>query len=103
VLQKRFQLKNQTLILKVAQEKAKWEHRVSEQSKAIKLYYNFLDSLNKLESKFKGKEIKRPLHWGGYCVAPTSIEFWQGRPSRLHDRLVYEIDGKIWNKKRLAP
>ena len=76
---------------------------VSEQSKAIKLDYNFMDSLNKLESKFKGKEIKRPLHWGGYCVVPTSVEFWQGRPSRLHDRLVYELDGKIWNKKRLAP
>jgi pyridoxamine 5'-phosphate oxidase len=76
---------------------------VSEQSKAIKLDYNFMDSLNKLESKFKGKEIKRPLHWGGYCLVPTSVEFWQGRPSRLHDRLVYEFDGKIWNKKRLAP
>ena len=76
---------------------------VSEQSKAIKLYYNFSDSLNKLESKFKEKEIKRPLHWGGYCIVPTSVEFWQGRPSRLHDRLVYELDGEIWNKKRLAP
>ena len=76
---------------------------VSEQSKAIKLYYNFSDSLNKLESKFKGKEIERPLHWGGYCVVPTIVEFWQGRPSRLHDRLVYELDGEIWNKKRLAP
>ena len=76
---------------------------VSEQSKVIKLYYNFMDSLNKLESKFKGKEIERPLHWGGYCVVPISVEFWQGRPSRLHDRLVYELDGKIWNKKRLAP
>ena len=76
---------------------------VSEQSKAIKLYYNFSDSLNKLESKFKGKEIERPLHWGGYCIVPASVEFWQGRPSRLHDRLVYELDGEIWNKKRLAP
>ena len=76
---------------------------VSEQSKAIKLDYNFSDSLNKLESKFKGKEIERPLHWGGYCLVPTSVEFWQGRPSRLHDRLVYELDGEIWNKKRLAP
>ena len=76
---------------------------VSEQSKAIKLYDNFLDSLSKLESKFKGKEIERPLHWGGYCIVPTRVEFWQGRPSRLHDRLVYELDEKIWNKKRLAP
>ena len=76
---------------------------VSEQSKVINLYYNFMDRLNKLESQFKGKEIERPLYWGGYCIVPTRIEFWQGRPSRLHDRLVYELDGKIWHKKRLAP
>ena len=76
---------------------------VSEQSKPINLDYNFMDSLSKLGSEFKGKEIACPLHWGGYCVVPTKVEFWQGRPSRLHDRLVYELDGKIWNKKRLAP
>lgn len=76
---------------------------VSEQSKAINLYYSFVDTLNKLESTFKGKEVERPLHWGGYCISPNKIEFWQGRPSRLHDRLVYEkIDGN-WNTKRLAP
>lgn len=76
---------------------------VSEQGKEIDLSYDFTNSLNKLESKFKGKEIERPLHWGGYCIAPTSVEFWQGRPARLHDRLLYELDGKIWHTKRLAP
>jgi pyridoxamine 5'-phosphate oxidase len=76
---------------------------VSEQSKAINLYYSFMDTLNKLESTFKGKEVKRPLHWGGYCISPTRVEFWQGRPSRLHDRLVYEYNESAWNKKRLAP
>ena len=54
-------------------------------------------------SNFKGKEVERPLYWGGYCIMPNSIEFWQGRPSRLHDRLLYEFDGESWNKKRLAP
>ena len=76
---------------------------VSEQSKVINLYYSFMETLNKLESTFKGKEVERPLHWGGYCILPNKVEFWQGRPSRLHDRLVYEIDGNKWNKKRLAP
>tara|TARA_B100000768_G_scaffold178987_1_gene195762 strand:- start:573 stop:1208 length:636 start_codon:yes stop_codon:yes gene_type:complete len=76
---------------------------LSDQSKVIELDYNFMDTLNSLERKFKGKKVERPLHWGGYCICPIRIEFWQGRPSRLHDRLVYEIDGKKWNKKRLAP
>ena len=76
---------------------------LSHQSTSIGLYYDFMDNLNKLESTFKGKNIDRPLHWGGYCVIPTKIEFWQGRPSRLHDRLLYEFDKNIWNKERLAP
>ena len=76
---------------------------LSHQSSSIGLYYNFMDTLNKLESTFKGKDVERPLHWGGYCIIPSKIEFWQGRPSRLHDRLLYEFDENIWNKKRLAP
>ena len=76
---------------------------LSHQSTSIGLYYDFMDTLNKLESTFKGKDIERPLHWGGYCIIPSKIEFWQGRPSRLHDRLLYEFDENIWNKKRLAP
>jgi pyridoxamine 5'-phosphate oxidase len=76
---------------------------LSDQSKVIGLDYNFMDTLNSLESKFKDKEVARPLHWGGYCIVPVKVEFWQGRPSRLHDRLVYKIvDGK-WIYKRLAP
>lgn len=76
---------------------------LSHQSTSIALYYDFMDTFNKLESTFKGKDVARPLHWGGYCVIPSKIEFWQGRPSRLHDRLLYEFDENIWNKKRLAP
>jgi len=76
---------------------------VSDQSTLIDLNYNFSDLLNKLESKFKGKEISRPLSWGGYCIVANKVEFWQGRPLRLHDRLLYEFDEKKWNKKRLAP
>ena len=53
---------------------------------------------------FRSKPILRPTHWGGYRIKPTHIEFWQGRPSRLHDRLSYSKDNQgNWVMKRLAP
>lgn len=76
---------------------------LSDQSKVIGLDYNFMETLNSLESKFKDKEVERPLHWGGYCIEPIKVEFWQGRPSRLHDRLEYKIENGKWIYKRLAP
>lgn len=58
----------------------------------------------KLEEQFSDSEIARPRHWGGYVVIPTIIEFWQGRPSRLHDRLQYsKMQDESWRIERLAP
>ena len=56
-------------------------------------------------AKFDNQEVPRPANWGGWCLAPNSIEFWQGRPSRLHDRFVYDLDAttKKWKIQRLAP
>jgi len=54
------------------------------------------------QQKF-GNDIPKPPHWGGYAVQPTSIEFWQGRANRLHDRLLFSKEGNDWKISRLAP
>jgi pyridoxamine 5'-phosphate oxidase len=56
-----------------------------------------------LEKEYQGREIPRPDHWGGFRVVPTEMEFWQGRPSRLHDRLRYQLQNGVWIIDRLAP
>lgn len=57
----------------------------------------------KYEAEFSGISIPRPEHWGGYIVIPERIEFWQGRSSRMHDRILFRRDGAAWNRSRLAP
>lgn len=65
------------------------------------------DYLNKLlaeyNRKFEGQEVVRPENWGGYIIRPTLFEFWQGRSSRLHDRIQYKLSDEGWIINRLAP
>ena len=56
-----------------------------------------------VEERFAGADVPRPGHWGGFVVSIDRVEFWQGRPSRLHDRFVYERAGSGWDVRRLAP
>jgi pyridoxamine 5'-phosphate oxidase len=61
------------------------------------------ENLKSYTERFTAGNIPRPPHWGGYRVAPRTVEFWQGRPSRLHDRLLYTSNGSAWTIERLAP
>ena len=63
----------------------------------------FLEEAEKRFAADFGDKPPRPDHWGGYRLHPTEIEFWQGRPSRLHDRIHYQLDGAQWRIARLAP
>ncbi|MBU3590481.1 pyridoxamine 5'-phosphate oxidase [Polynucleobacter sp. 78F-HAINBA] len=63
----------------------------------------FLEEAEKRFAADFGDNPPRPEHWGGYRLHPTEIEFWQGRPSRLHDRIHYQLEGSSWRIARLAP
>ena len=76
----------------------------SNQSTVVSSRAELEESLTSFEMKFKEKKIQRPKHWGGYLVKPVSIEFWQGRPNRLHDRIRYRLQKDFsWKIERLAP
>jgi pyridoxamine 5'-phosphate oxidase len=77
---------------------------VSPQSQPIPNREFLQDQLKMLELEFENKEIPRPQNWGGYLAKPYEIEFWQGRPNRLHDRIIYELQEDFdWKISRLAP
>jgi pyridoxamine 5'-phosphate oxidase len=75
----------------------------SEQSRPVENRSLLEERLRALEKEYEGREIPRPPFWGGYRVNPHTIEFWQGRENRLHDRLVYHRTGGSWKIERLQP
>lgn len=74
----------------------------SPQSEVIKGREELEKRQAELEAKYNGK-VPRPVFWGGYILKPTRIEFWQGRPNRLHDRILYTLVKNNWRIQRLAP
>ena len=76
----------------------------SNQSQVIRDRTVLETRLQELTTRYQNQTVPRPPHWGGYRLSPTAIEFWQGRPSRLHDRLLYKhLEDNSWKIERLSP
>jgi len=76
----------------------------SPQSQVIASREALESCMEELAAKYRDSDVPRPLHWGGYRLVAEVIEFWQGQPNRLHDRLRYRrVDGDVWLLERLAP
>ncbi|MDN3723628.1 pyridoxamine 5'-phosphate oxidase [Aequorivita sp. SDUM287046] len=76
---------------------------VSQQSSILRSREILEQTLTELEKKYGEQEIPKPAEWGGFLIKPISIEFWQGRPNRLHDRIRYTLKDSDWIIERLAP
>jgi pyridoxamine 5'-phosphate oxidase len=79
--------------------------KIAKLVKSVKLKLSEdIKGLKNLEKEVSGSEIKRPENWGGFLVKPVEVEFWQGRPNRLHDRIRYQLQNDFsWKIDRLAP
>ncbi len=82
-------------------------HRIaawaSEQSEPLETYATLEERYASFDARFEGEEVPRPHSWGGYLLAPSQIEFWQGRPNRMHDRMLYTRSTDGWKASRLQP
>ena len=84
-------------------EKSKIAAWASKQSSELDNKNKLMERFKYYEIKFKGKKIPMPNYWGGYIIIPNSIEFWQGRASRMHERIIYKKTENKWIKMRLYP
>ena len=75
----------------------------SHQSRPVADRAELQTAYDELTARFEGGDVPVPEEWGGYLVVPEAVEFWQGRPGRMHDRLVYRRAGDGWTTARLAP
>lgn len=75
----------------------------SPQSEVIRDRHELMNLVVEMEKRFAGQAVPRPAHWGGWRLVPDEWEFWQGRPSRLHDRFRYRLHDEHWRIDRLAP
>ena len=75
----------------------------SDQSNVLPSRESLEEKYREIERRFEGQTVERPSFWGGFRLTPVRIEFWYGRPDRLHDRVVYDRDGSAWRIERLYP
>lgn len=75
----------------------------SAQSEFLESRQKLEEEIERINQQYKNKPVPRPPHWGGFLIQPDRIEFWQGRPNRLHDRFLYQRTNDNWMVFRLAP
>ncbi|MDZ7715764.1 MAG: pyridoxamine 5'-phosphate oxidase [Balneolaceae bacterium] len=112
VLERQVRIEGQVFKLSREESQAYFEQRprqsklgawASYQSQTVESRQELEENFTKMENRFDNQEIPTPEFWGGYILKPSSVEFWQGRQGRLHDRLKYFRADDQWNIKRLSP